>query len=150
MNINLHIERLVLDGLAVGSGEAALVQTAVESELGRLLTSSPCAPASSFAEARVAGGEIHLRRGVSARELGVEIGRSVFASLAPYGFGQRGQAKRVPSLSAHPDLPRTSKAPSPLRSADADQDSVSSNRFASANQENVRNNYSTEINEKGK
>jgi len=37
MNINLHIERLVLNGLAIGSGEAALVQTAVEAELGRLL-----------------------------------------------------------------------------------------------------------------
>jgi len=150
MNINLHIERLVLNGLAVGSGEAALVQTAVESELGRLLTNSPCAPASSFAEARVAGGEIHLRPGVSARELGVEIGRSVFAGLIPDGFGQRGQAKRVPGLSAHPDLPRTSKAQSPLRSADADQEPVSSNRFVGANQENVHNNHSTQINKKGK
>jgi hypothetical protein len=148
MNINLHIERLVLDGLAVGSGEAALVQTAVESELGRLLTSSLFASASSFAEARVAGGEIHLRPGVSARDLGVEIGRSVFASLTPDGFGQRGQAKRVP-LSAH-DLPRTSKAASPLRSADAYQKPISLNGFVGVNQENVHNNYSTEINKKGK
>jgi hypothetical protein len=120
MNINLHIERLMLDGLSVASGEAALVQAAVEAELGRLLTSNLFASASSFAEARVAGGEIHLRPGASARDLGVEIGRSVFASLTPYGFGQRGQAKRVP-LSAHPDLPRRSKARSPLRSADAYQ-----------------------------
>ena len=37
MNINLHIERLILDGLTVGRGDAALVQTAVERELGRLL-----------------------------------------------------------------------------------------------------------------
>jgi hypothetical protein len=134
MNINLHIERLVLDGLAVGSGQAGLVQTAVESELGRLVTSSLFSPASSFAEARVAGGEIHLRPGVSARDLGVEIGRSVFASLTPYGFGQRGQAKRMPS-SGH-DLPCTSKAPSPLRSA--------------VNQENAHNKHSTDINKKGK
>ena len=30
----------MLDGLSVASGEAALVQTAVEAELGRLLASS--------------------------------------------------------------------------------------------------------------
>jgi hypothetical protein len=147
MNINLHIERLVLDGLAVGSGRAALVQTAVESELGRLLTSSLFAPASSFAEARVAGGEIHLRPGVSARDLGVQIGRSVFASLAQSAFEPREQTKRVP-LSAH-DLPRTSKAQSPLRSADAYQESLS-NRFVGVNQENVHNDHSTQINKKGK
>ena len=33
MNINLYIERLMLDGLSVASGEAALVQAAVEAEL---------------------------------------------------------------------------------------------------------------------
>jgi hypothetical protein len=85
MNVNLHIERLVLDGLAVGSGEVALLQMAVESELGRLLTRERFAPAESSALACVGGGE---------------IGRSVFASLTPYGFGQRGQVKRVPGLSA--------------------------------------------------
>jgi len=150
MNINLHIERLMLDGLSIASGEAALVQMAVEAELGRLLATELLARPESSAQACVGGAEIHPRPGVSARELGVEIGRSIFASLTPYGFGQRGQAKRAPGLSAHRDLPRTSKAPSPLRPADADQDSVSSNRFASANQENVRNNHSTQINEKGK
>jgi hypothetical protein len=150
MNINLHIERLMLDGLSIGSGEAALVQTAVEAELGRLLAKERFARPESSAQACVGGGEIHLRPGFSTRELGVEIGRSVFASLASYGFGERRQARRVPGLSTHPDLPRTSKAPSPLRPARADQKPISSNRFASANRENVHNNYSTEIKKKGK
>ena len=35
--INLHIERLVLDGRAVGSHEGPLVGAAVEAELGRAL-----------------------------------------------------------------------------------------------------------------
>jgi hypothetical protein len=148
MNINLHIERLMLDGLSITSGDAALVQTAVESELRRLLTSSLFAPASSFAEARVAGGEIRLRPGVSPRDLGVQIGRSLFASLSPDGFGQRRQSKRAP-FSAR-DLPRTIKAPSSLRSADTYQRPISSNRFVDVNQENVRNNHSTQINKKGK
>ena len=150
MNINLHIERLMLDGLSIAIGEGALVQTAVEAELERLLAKELFARPESSAQACIGGGEIHLRPGVSARDLGVEIGRSVFASLTPYGFGQRRQAKRVLGLSGHPDSPRTSKAQSPLRSADADQEPVSSNRFVGANQENVHNNHSTQINKKGK
>ena len=38
MNINLHIERLVLDGLSLGPGQGAQVKDAVETELSRLLT----------------------------------------------------------------------------------------------------------------
>jgi len=150
MNSALHIERLVLDGLAVDSSETALVQTAVETELGRLLTSSLFAPASSFTEARVAGGEIRLRPGASARELGVEIGRSVFASLTPAGFGPRGQAKRVPALSASPDLPDTTNGQSPLHSVDAYQKPVSLKGFVGVNQEKVRNSHSTQIKKRGK
>ena len=150
MNINLHIERLVLDGLAVGDGETALVQTSVETELERLLASSLFAPASSFTEVRVAGGEIRLRPGVSARELGVEIGRSVFASLTPAGFGPRGQAKRVPALSTSPDLPDTTNGQSPPHFVDAYQKPVSLKGFVDVNQDNVHNSYLTQINKRGK
>ena len=38
MNINLHIERLILEGLPIERRHHALVQSAVESELARLLT----------------------------------------------------------------------------------------------------------------
>jgi hypothetical protein len=37
MKINLHIERLVLDGLPIDHHDAPLVQAAVETELTRLL-----------------------------------------------------------------------------------------------------------------
>jgi hypothetical protein len=37
MNINLHIERLVLDGIPLGPGQGPLLQAAVEAELTRLL-----------------------------------------------------------------------------------------------------------------
>jgi hypothetical protein len=96
MNINLHIERVVLDGLSVASGEVVLVQTAVETELGRLLASELFAPTSSLAEARVLAGEIHIHFGSTARDLGVEIGRSVFRGLNQSGFGLQQQAKRSP------------------------------------------------------
>src|SRR6266852_529340 len=38
MNITVHIERLVLEGLPVGSHDAPAVQAAVEAELSRLLS----------------------------------------------------------------------------------------------------------------
>jgi len=38
MNINLHIERLILDGVPFESRNRALLQTAIETELARLLT----------------------------------------------------------------------------------------------------------------
>jgi biotin operon repressor len=37
MNINLHIERLILDGLPIESRQGTLVKEAVEAELMRLL-----------------------------------------------------------------------------------------------------------------
>ena len=37
MNINLHIERLILDGLPIEPRQRAQVQAAVEAELARLL-----------------------------------------------------------------------------------------------------------------
>ncbi len=39
MNINLHIERLVLDGISLSPGERLLLQVSVEKELTRLLAS---------------------------------------------------------------------------------------------------------------
>ena len=38
MNINLHIERLVLDGVPLAPGGHPLLRAAVEAELSRLLT----------------------------------------------------------------------------------------------------------------
>jgi len=37
MNIQLHIERLILDGVALQNGQGAQLQAAVEAELARLL-----------------------------------------------------------------------------------------------------------------
>jgi hypothetical protein len=39
MNINLHIERLILDGIPLGPGQRPLLQAAMEAELARLLAS---------------------------------------------------------------------------------------------------------------
>ena len=38
MNISLHIDRLILDGISISHSQRPLLQAAVEAELGRLLT----------------------------------------------------------------------------------------------------------------
>ena len=38
MNISLHIDRLILDGISISHAQRPLLQAAVEAELGRLLT----------------------------------------------------------------------------------------------------------------
>lgn len=40
MNINLHIERLVLDGILVSHADQPRLQTAIETELVRLISDS--------------------------------------------------------------------------------------------------------------
>jgi hypothetical protein len=97
MNVSLHIERLVLDGLPVTSSSSALLQAAVEVELGRLLASEPIALAASSVQTRVTGGEMQIRPGVSARELGGEIGRRVFASLTSSDFAASPRSQRTAS-----------------------------------------------------
>ena len=85
MNINLHIERLVLDGLPLTRREGALVQAAVEAELVRLLGTEGLSPA-------LAGGGMtpHLAPpavtyapGGDPAALGAQIAQSVYGSLGP-------------------------------------------------------------------
>jgi hypothetical protein len=83
MNINLHIERLVLDGLPIEGSQAAHVQAAVETELTRLLTengltwdfqlgiASPVIHASS----------LQLALGSKPAQLGRQIAHSVYSGL---------------------------------------------------------------------
>jgi hypothetical protein len=44
MNINLHIEHLILDGLPLNTADSATVQAALQTELTHLLTENGLAP----------------------------------------------------------------------------------------------------------
>jgi hypothetical protein len=81
MNIHLHIERLILDGLPIADGQGAAVRVAVEAELIRLFAATGITPTSSRAEARVSAAEIQCLPGMTAQQLGQRIGRSVFGGL---------------------------------------------------------------------
>lgn len=83
MNINLHIERLVLDGIPLSPGERPLLQAAVEAELTRLLASGSLSdtlqPGGEFYNVRTAG--IQLANDGSAASLGEQIAGAVYGGI---------------------------------------------------------------------
>lgn len=83
MKINLHVERLILDGLPVSSHQAPLVQAAVEAELARLLTSERLAGTlnSGGATPRVNAPGIQLHSDNSPAQLGRQIAAAVYGGL---------------------------------------------------------------------
>jgi hypothetical protein len=83
MNIRLHIERLVLDGLPVTPAQGPRVKAAIEAELGRLLSEG------GVSHELVSGGTVpsvsapamRAPRGTSPAQLGTQIAQSVFAGV---------------------------------------------------------------------
>jgi hypothetical protein len=83
MNIHLHIERLILDGLPIGSGQGALVQAAVEAELSRLLVQGGIAPSlqSGGAVPSVRAEAIQFTAQSTPAQMGQQIAHSVYAGM---------------------------------------------------------------------
>jgi hypothetical protein len=83
MNINLHIERLVLYGISPSPGEYPLLQAAVEVELTRLLASSHLSDAlqSGGALYDVRTASIQLANDGSAVRLGEQIAGTVYGAI---------------------------------------------------------------------
>lgn len=82
MNINLHIERLVLEGINIAPSQRHLLQASVEAELSRLLTARGLA--SSF-EQGTAIPKLSTRAiqmtGNSPVQLGQQIAQSVYGGI---------------------------------------------------------------------
>jgi hypothetical protein len=83
MNINLHIERLVLDGLPIERHQAPYVQAAVEAELTRLLTENGLSfnLQSGGALPRLDANGIQLTSGSSPAHMGKQIARSIYSGV---------------------------------------------------------------------
>lgn len=83
MNISLHIERLVLDGIPLGPGQGPLLQAAVEAELTRLLANGGLSDAlqsgGALYNVRTAG--IQLADGGSPAQLGEQIAGAVYGGI---------------------------------------------------------------------
>lgn len=84
MNLNLHIERLILDGLPLGDGQGAQVQQAVERELTWLLM------AGELQNAWQSGGNVHrlqtagiqIAQETRPTRLGEQIAGAVYGGLS--------------------------------------------------------------------
>lgn len=84
-SISLHIDRLILDGVAVAPADRAALLAAVETELTRLLTEG------GVADGILAGGAVPFLRGASltltadgsAASLGARLAQAVYQSLGP-------------------------------------------------------------------
>lgn len=83
MNINLHIERLVLDGIELERGQESLLQAAVETELARMLSAEGLSThlMSGGAMPRLQAGDIRLSAGGNSHQLGQQIARAVYGGI---------------------------------------------------------------------
>ena len=98
MNIELRIDRLVLEGLPLSAAQGALVQRAVEQELARLLAEGGLAESWQKGGALpvMQGSAITLAPGGSPVQMGAQIAQSVYSGLNPRagGPGGSGAARR--------------------------------------------------------
>ena len=83
MNVNLHIERLILDGVHVPYAQRPALQAAIEAELARLVREGGLTPGlqSGGAYARARGGSIQLSGDGNPATLGQQIARAAYLGL---------------------------------------------------------------------
>lgn len=83
MNIQLHIERLVLDGIALSPGQQRQFQAELEAELGRMLADGAMIPEfhSGRSLARLRAPDITLTPRADPGALGTQVAQSVVGGL---------------------------------------------------------------------
>ena len=93
MNVRIHIDRLVIDGLDVPAGSGSTLRTAVERELARLVSTGGLASAltGGIAVPSVKAPEID---GVGTpANIGRAIGRAVYGGIGLPSTPQNGKAR---------------------------------------------------------
>jgi len=83
MNITLHIERLIVEGLDLPQRQRGVLQTALEAELGRLLAQGEIGThlAQGGAVPRLAAPAIQLPAHADPTVLGASIAQAVYGSI---------------------------------------------------------------------
>jgi hypothetical protein len=86
MNINLRIERLILDGLPVTRGQAPLIQIAIEGELARMLNTRGLGSEviGGIAVPSVRSSGIQLTSQNEPRSLGKQIAAAVYSGIGNF------------------------------------------------------------------
>ncbi len=82
MNVHVHIDRLVLDGIDSSAAPAAL-QTALQAELARLIGAAGLPLTQGTSLARVAAPQVALQAGAGAGTAGAAIAGAVYGAIAP-------------------------------------------------------------------
>jgi hypothetical protein len=95
MNINLHIERLVLDGITLAPNQRHLLQASVEAELTRLLGEGGLNSQLSegLSLPRLQAPQVNINPTTSPAHLGQQIAASVYQNIGHQGMnsGSKGQ-----------------------------------------------------------
>jgi hypothetical protein len=93
MKIDLHIERLILDSLAIDPGQRADVQAAVEAELARLLMTGGLNTGllADGAAPSLRGAAIQMTNESNGAHLGTQIAQSVYSGLGAEGPKREGK-----------------------------------------------------------
>ncbi len=87
MNINLHIERLVLDGINLAPNQRHLLQASVEAELTRLLSEGGLNTQlnESLSTPHLQAPQISINPAMSSAHLGQQIAASVYQNIGNEG-----------------------------------------------------------------
>jgi hypothetical protein len=83
MNINVHIERLILDGLPVTRDQRDSVHAAVETELARLLADKGFDCSSGYAVPHLTASLIRLSQINKPSLVGHQIAQAIYGGLTP-------------------------------------------------------------------
>jgi len=83
MNVNLHIEQLILDGIDLPPHQREALAAAVQGELTRLIAVGGLSPSlqQGGAKAQVAGDRLQLSPGQPPELMGQQIARSVYGGI---------------------------------------------------------------------
>jgi hypothetical protein len=82
MNITVHIERLVLEGLPVTTREGARIQAALKTELARQLKAHGLPPMTAITAGNFSCGPIRLARESKPAQIGNQLALAVYSGLA--------------------------------------------------------------------
>jgi hypothetical protein len=90
MNVNLHIDRLVLDGVQLAPNQRHFLQASIEAELTRLISQGGVAPAMNqgLAVPKISADHLQLSTGATPAQLGQQIAASVYSGIGNGGKGQ--------------------------------------------------------------
>ncbi|KAF3886737.1 MULTISPECIES: hypothetical protein [Nostocales] len=82
MNINIDIEKLVFEGMAISPSQRRLLQAAVEAELGRLLATEGI-PHKLKGGGVVPSGAIQIKPGTNFTQMGQQIAQGIYGGMKP-------------------------------------------------------------------